>query len=110
MKVCMSLICLALLSPMAWAQGEVDAARGKLLYDTHCVACHSEKMHWRDSRLVQDWASLKFQVQRFQAAASLGWADGDIEAVAGYLNTTIYRLPRERGTAAVPAAESLARR
>jgi len=115
MKFCKSLVCstwlgISLLTPVAWAQGENDASRGKLLYDNHCVACHSEKMHWRDGRLVQDWASLKSQVQRFQTAASLGWGDGDVEAVAGYLNATIYRLPRDRSTAAGAVPGHLAQR
>lgn len=35
-----------------------DAVRGELLYNTHCVACHSTKMHWRDQRLATDWKSL----------------------------------------------------
>lgn len=73
--------------PTAWAQG-----RGELLYNTHCVACHSTQMHWRDKRLVTDWDSLKTQVRRWQATAQLNWSEADIDDVARYLNDSIYRL------------------
>jgi mono/diheme cytochrome c family protein len=68
-------------------------SRGELLYGTHCVACHTSQIHWRDQRLARDWGTLKAQVRRFQDAAYLRWSDDDIEAVAHYLNDTIYRFP-----------------
>jgi mono/diheme cytochrome c family protein len=79
----------------AGASGQpVSPPRGQLLYETHCIECHSTKMHWRDKRLVTDWPSLLSQVRRWQGEALLNWSDGDIEAVAGYLDDIIYRLPR----------------
>lgn len=81
------------------AQTAAEVSRGQLLYDTHCLACHSEKLHWRDGRLVKDWPTLRDQVRRFQAVANLAWSDEDIAEVAGYLNRSIYRLPQV-GTAA----------
>lgn len=69
------------------------ADRGRLLYETHCIACHTTQMHWRDQRVVQDWASLLGQVGAWQARAKLGWNDADIRAVATHLNASIYRLP-----------------
>ena len=65
-------------------------SRGELLYTTHCISCHTTQMHWRDKRAVRDWTSLRFQVRRWQDAASLSWSDGDIQEVARYLNDTIY--------------------
>lgn len=65
-------------------------SRGELLYDMHCVACHSEKMHWRSGKLVNDWASLERQVRHWQQAASLGWNDEDILEVARDLNQRFY--------------------
>lgn len=70
-----------------------EPSRGQLLYETHCVACHSTQMHWRDKRVVQDWASLLGQVGAWQARAKLNWSAADIEAVATHLNQAIYRLP-----------------
>lgn len=72
----------------AWAQ-----ARGELLYLTHCVACHTAQIHWREKKQVVDWRSLRAQVRHWQAADQLAWSDEDIEAVAQYLNTLFYRLP-----------------
>lgn len=66
-------------------------SRGELLYSTHCIACHSSKMHWRDKKVATDWTSLKFQVRRWQSAASLGWSESDIQDVTRYLNESIYR-------------------
>jgi mono/diheme cytochrome c family protein len=74
------------IAPPAQAQ-----SRGELLYATHCIACHSSQMHWRDKRLATDWASLKAQVRRWQGAAMLGWSEEDIVEVTRYLNGTLYR-------------------
>jgi mono/diheme cytochrome c family protein len=74
------------IAPPAQAQ-----SRGELLYATHCIACHSSQMHWRDKRLATDWTSLKAQVRRWQGAAMLGWSEEDIVEVTRYLNGTLYR-------------------
>jgi mono/diheme cytochrome c family protein len=67
--------------------------RGELLYTTHCIACHSTQMHWRDQRLATDWASLQAQVRRWQGVAKLGWTEDDILEVTRHLNDRIYRYP-----------------
>jgi mono/diheme cytochrome c family protein len=69
-------------------------ARGELLYTTHCGACHTEQMHWRDKKLAYDWETLKGQVARWQNTAKLGWSDAEVVEVARYLNETIYRYPQ----------------
>ena len=43
------------------------------------------------ARRQTDWASLKAQVRRWQARASLEWSEADIVEVARYLNDAIYR-------------------
>ena len=86
----------AMASTAAPAQERVPS-RGELLYTTHCVACHSTQMHWRDKKLATDWPSLKAQVQRWQATARLDWNDADVTEVARYLNDTIYRHPQTSG-------------
>jgi mono/diheme cytochrome c family protein len=68
-------------------------SRGELLYTTHCGACHSAQMHWRDKKQVLDWASLRAQVRFWQGQAMLGWTEDDIQQVARYLNDTYYRMP-----------------
>ena len=73
-----------------------DFARGELLYSKHCAACHSTQIHWRDKKIVKDWASLKTQVRRWQRIGSLAWSDDEIEQVARYLNASYYHLAAPR--------------
>jgi mono/diheme cytochrome c family protein len=70
-----------------------DVARGELLYTTHCIACHSAEIHWRDKKIAKDLIGLNTQVRRWQGVAGLKWNDGDIEEVARYLNTLYYHYP-----------------
>lgn len=86
----MLLLCVS--SP-SYAQLEDGLARGRLLYATHCVACHTAEIHWREKKLVTNWASLKFQIERWQDAAGLGWSEDDIGQVSVYLNATYYHFP-----------------
>jgi hypothetical protein len=73
-------------SNAAWAQ-----SRGELLYTTHCIACHSTQVHWRDQRRATDLASLTEQVRYWQGRALLSWTEDDIAEVTRYLNQRIYR-------------------
>ena len=86
-----------LLATAAPAQPESAASRGALLYETHCGACHTAQVHWRERRLVQDWPSLTHQVWRWQGNANLGWTEADIESVARHLNRVYYKLPEPGG-------------
>jgi mono/diheme cytochrome c family protein len=70
-----------------------DAARGQLLYSTHCIECHTVRMHWRQQKKARDWPTLMAQVRRWQAEARLQWSEQDINDVARHLNDTIYRFP-----------------
>lgn len=83
------LIGAAAITPGAYAQ-----SRGQLLYSTHCIACHTSEMHWRDKKAATDWTSLRFQVRRWQAEAGLSWSETDISEVTLYLNESIYRYPQ----------------
>lgn len=80
--------------------------RGALLYDTHCIECHTAQVHWRDRQQARDWTTLKAEVFRWQAAAHLAWTDAEVDAVTDYLNDTIYHFaaPQEQARQAVPAA------
>lgn len=64
--------------------------RGQLLYNTHCVECHSVQIHWRDTHKARDWESLVKWVSHWQATLELNWAGSDITAVARHLNENIY--------------------
>lgn len=75
----------------AHAQAKHSETRGELLYSTHCNACHSEQIHWREKRLATDWNSLIVEVRRWQANIGLVWSEEEIEDTARYLNAVYYR-------------------
>lgn len=79
-------------------------SRGELLYSTHCIACHTSQVHWREKKLATDWTSLKQEVRRWQGNAALGWNDADILEVARYLNERIYRFPQASESASLRSA------
>ncbi|MDO9217142.1 MAG: cytochrome c [Lacisediminimonas sp.] len=85
---------IGLLAPaIALAAPEKTPPRGELLYQNHCIACHTEHVHWREQRLAKDWQGLLHQVRRWQTNTGLRWDDEDIRAVAQYLNSRYYRFP-----------------
>ena len=81
-------------SALSHSQEKPGQTRGELLYSTHCVACHTTQMHWRNVKQAFDWDSLKFQVRRWQGNAGLAWNEADIAEVSRYLNETIYHYPQ----------------
>src|SRR5574338_705145 len=58
-----SMVLLLLVSFANLADADVregrEATRGELLYSTHCIACHSAQVHWREKKLATDWATLR---------------------------------------------------
>lgn len=73
------------------AQPPPVPTRGELLYNNHCISCHTRQLHWRNNKQATNWDSLKFQVRRWQGIAGLQWSEADITEVSRYLNETIYR-------------------
>ena len=88
--LCVSLL---LTSPVHSDGASFEEGRGEMLYQNHCVACHTTQVHWRDQRLAKDWASLRMQVRRWERNAGLTWDEEDIEAVSDYLNRLYYQFP-----------------
>ena len=85
------------------AQSTAPTSRGELLYNTHCIACHTKEMHWRERKLATDWASLEREVRRWAANAGLAWGNEDVVEVARYLNAMYYRFPVPSVTGAAPS-------
>lgn len=81
---------LAACAAAAHAQPVSSQTRGELLYNNHCIECHTTQMHWRARKQARDWPSLLGQVQRWQATAGLQWSESDITDVARYLDKTFY--------------------
>lgn len=73
----------------------MDESRGQMLYQNHCIACHTTQVHWRDQRLAADWSSLRVQVRRWERNTGLSWSDDDVEAVSEYLNRLYYQFPEK---------------
>jgi mono/diheme cytochrome c family protein len=88
------------MATMAGAQPlpAAPASRGELLYGTHCIACHTTQVHWRDQKLARDWATLKEQVRRWAGNGGQNWSEEDVVDVARYLNGAFYRFPASSGT------------
>lgn len=88
-------VCIGLLAVSVQAQTPIapgSPTRGRLLYETHCIGCHSSQMHWRDQRIVKDWDGLVREVERWQARANLAWSPEDVLEVARHLNDIVYRV------------------
>jgi mono/diheme cytochrome c family protein len=84
-------LCLLLgVCTLTYAQVELSETRGQLLYSTHCSACHTSQVHWREQKLVRDWRSLVAQVRRWQSISGLNWSEDEIVDVAHHLNTVYY--------------------
>ena len=47
-----------LASTLVLAPSARSQSRGELLYSTHCIACHTSQMHWRDKK-VHDIAAVE---------------------------------------------------
>jgi mono/diheme cytochrome c family protein len=90
MKSIVSLLLFACALP---AQGQ-DAARGRVLYETHCLACHYERIHKREpSRsLARTLAQLRLEVVRRAEQTGRRFTLEDVDDIAEYLNATHYRL------------------
>jgi mono/diheme cytochrome c family protein len=80
---------LAVCCAAAQAQPAFTQSRGELLYNNHCIVCHTSQMHWRERRQAHDWPSLRAQVQRWQETAGLLWSDEDVTEVARFLAPTV---------------------
>jgi len=74
----------------ACASEKYNEARGQLLYSTHCIACHTTQVHWRQQKLVTNWESLVAQVRRWQSISCLSWSEDEVQDVSQHLDTLFY--------------------
>ena len=70
-----------------------DAARGRQLFETHCIACHSTELYKRPQPKVKDWPQLAQEVRHWQAQTGQRWAQSEVDDVAAYLNERFYHFP-----------------
>lgn len=89
-------LCLAggaafLFSVMANAQVP-DAARGRALYENHCLVCHTGKVHARPNRIVLKRGDIVEIADRWQAQQNLHWGKQELDDVADYLARYVYKI------------------
>lgn len=69
-----------------------DAARGRLLYETHCGGCHYERVHQRLRSEVRDLSDLRDMVARWAPQTKRTYTLAELEDIVQYLNESHYRL------------------
>jgi mono/diheme cytochrome c family protein len=82
-------LAVSLLASTAFAQ---DAARGKLLYETHCGGCHYERVHDRLRTKIKDLSDLRDEVARWAPQTKRQFTLDEREDVVEYLNESHYRI------------------
>ena len=82
-------LALALLALPLQAQ---DLQRGKLLYETHCATCHTERLHGRDKPSVKNMADLRDTVARWAKQNKRSFTPDELEDVVQHLNRSHYHL------------------
>ena len=70
-----------------------DAQRGRQLYETHCFACHYERIHKRDASrsTIKSRTALRIEVGRWAAQLKRPLSTEDVDDIAEYLNRSHYR-------------------
>lgn len=86
---------------LAWALPApgADPDRGRLLYETHCATCHTERLHHRDKSKIRSLEALRAEVRRWAPQTKYRFTPEEIEDVVEYLDASHYRL------SAAPARE-----
>jgi len=84
---------IAMLAAVATVQSAEPPSleRGRELYENHCRACHTQRVHERPNRLSIDMADLRLIVDNWQKEEQLRWSAQDVDDVVWFLNQTRYR-------------------
>ena len=90
---------LCVVASIAMLSGETaaqvpDAARGRLLYENHCIVCHTQSVHRRVPPMPIDAQDLRRIVSSWAKEQKLRWSQADIEDVVNYLERTHYRFEK----------------
>jgi mono/diheme cytochrome c family protein len=95
-RIAMTLLFCGIASPTTLAAdaGAPDTARGQILYEAHCGACHTPGIHYRADTLPMSRDDLRGLVDVFRRQAGVAWTPEEVEEVVEYLNRTRYHFPR----------------
>jgi mono/diheme cytochrome c family protein len=85
---------IASLTTLAADAGVPDAARGQILYEERCGACHTPGIHYRADTLPMSREDLRGLVDVFRRQGGVAWTPEEVEDVVEYLNRTRYHFPR----------------
>jgi mono/diheme cytochrome c family protein len=90
-----SFLFLLLAAAAVHAQG-ID--RGRLLYETHCGSCHTERLLDREKSLIRSYADLRAEVGRRAAQTGRQFSPDELDDIIEFLDRSHYRLdlPRAR--------------
>ena len=72
-----------------------DATRGQLLYENHCMVCHTSVVHVREQRKASSREDIQAWIRRWQKELALNWEPGEIDDVAEFLNQRYYQLEKD---------------
>ena len=72
-----------------------DAIRGQLLYENHCMVCHTSVVHVREQRKASSREEIQAWIFRWQKELALNWEPGEIDDVAEFLNQRYYQLEKD---------------
>lgn len=72
-----------------------DAARGELLYQNHCMVCHTSIVHVREQRKASSREEIRAWILKWQSHLGLDWEAGEVDDVAEFLNQRYYRLEKD---------------
>jgi len=64
--------------------------RGQALYENHCVSCHDESVHQRETRRATSIDDLRKWVATWSFHAALGWSSEDIDDVTDFMDRRYY--------------------
>ena len=84
-----SLAAALLLAGAAQAQ---DIERGRLLYETHCATCHTERLHTRENSIIRSYGALRAEVGKRAAMTNRRFTPDELEEIIEFLDRSHYRL------------------
>ena len=68
-----------------------DAERGRLLYETHCGACHAGRLHERARSKVHSLEELRDTVEHWAQQARRSFSADEVDDLLAHLNAKYYR-------------------
>ena len=88
MKILLFFAIFAAAAPL-WAQ---DAGRGKLLYETRCATCHTERLHDRARTKIRDLEDLRAEAAYWGPQTKRPPTPDELADIVEYLNVSHYRI------------------